>query len=116
MYIYERKEKIKIDYCGFWGSFKKDNNLFYILLSKYFDVKISSKPDYVICSNRGKPFEYMKYDCPRIMFMGENLSSDFTVFYYVMGFDYIGSAEKTNKKKKTTTYQISSIIPPQDMV
>ena len=89
MYIYERKEKIKIDYCGFWGSFKKDNNLFYILLSKYFDVKISSKPDYVICSNRGKPFEYMKYDCPRIMFMGENLSSDFTVFDYVIGFDYI---------------------------
>lgn len=83
------KNKIKINFCGFWGSFKKEKNLFYIILSKYFDVEISENPDFVICSNRGKPFEYMKYDCVRIMFMGENISPDFTVFDYVIGFDYL---------------------------
>ena len=77
------KPIIKLDFCGFWGSLKKKNNLFYNLLSKHFDVEISDNPDFVICSNRGKPFEYMKYDCPRIMFMGENQSPDFTVFDYV---------------------------------
>ena len=82
-------KKIKINFCGFWGSFKKNNNLFYNILSKYFEVEISDTPDFVICSNRGKPFEYMKYDCVRIMFMGENLSPDFTIFDYVIGFDYI---------------------------
>ena len=75
---------IKIDYCGFWSSFNKEKNFFTIMLSKHFNVEISDNPDFVICSNRGKPFEYMKYDCPRIMFMGENLSPDFTVFDYVM--------------------------------
>lgn len=80
---------IKINYCGFWGSLKKENNLFYRILSKHFSVEISDTPDFVICSNRGKPFEYMKYDCPRIMFMGENLSPDFTAFDYVIGFDYL---------------------------
>lgn len=86
--------KINIDFCGFWGSFKKDKNIFYIILSKYFDVEISDNPDFVICSNRGKPFEYMRYDCPRIMFMGENLSPDFTVFDYIIGFDYLDFGDR----------------------
>ena len=88
------KPIIKLDFCGFWGSFNKKNNLFYNLLSKHFDVEISDNPDFVICSNRGKPFEYMKYDCPRIMFMGENLSPDFTVFDYVIGFDYLDFGDR----------------------
>ena len=88
------KPIIKLDFCGFWGSFNKKNNLFYNLLSKHFDVEISDNPDFVICSNRGKPFEYMKYDCVRIMFMGEPISPDFTVFDYVIGFDYIEFGER----------------------
>ena len=85
---------IKINFCGFWGSFKKVDNLFFHILSKHLDVEISDNPDFVICSNRGKPFEYMKYDCPRIMFMGENLSPDFTVFDYVIGFDYLDFGDR----------------------
>lgn len=85
---------IKINFCGFWNSFKKDNNLFYIILSRHFNVEISNNPDFVICSNRDKPFEYMKYDCVRLMFMGENLSPDFTVFDYVIGFDYLNFSDR----------------------
>lgn len=80
---------IKINFCGFWNSFNKQNNLFTKILSKHFDVEISENPDFIICSNRGKPFEYMKYDCIRLMFMGENMSPDFTVFDYVIGFDFM---------------------------
>ena len=87
-------ERIKINFCGFWSSFNKEKNLFTIMLSKHFNVEISDNPDFVICSNRGKPFEYMKYDCPRIMFMGENLSPDFTVFDYVIGFDYLDFGDR----------------------
>lgn len=85
---------IKINFCGFWGSFKKNDNLFARILSKHFKIEISEKPDFLICSNRGMPFEYMKYDCPRIMFMGENMSPDFTVFDYVIGFDYIDFGDR----------------------
>ncbi|MBQ6569460.1 MAG: hypothetical protein IJL87_04315 [Clostridia bacterium] len=80
---------VKINFAGFWGSFKKDDNLFVRLLRKHFNVEISDNPDFVICSNRGEPFEYMKYDCVRIMFMGENMSPDFTVFDYCIGFDFL---------------------------
>ena len=31
----------------------------------------------------------MKYDCVRLMFMGENMSPDFTVFDYCIGFDFM---------------------------
>ena len=85
---------IKINYCGFWGSFKETNNFFYNILSRHFTVEISDDPDFVICSNRGRPFEYMKYDCVRIMFMGENLSPDFTVFDYVIGFDFLDFGDR----------------------
>lgn len=80
---------VKINFCGFWGSFNKEKNLFTKILSKHFNIEISEKPDFIICSNRGKPFEYMQYDCVRLMVMGENLSPDFTVFDYCIGFDYI---------------------------
>ncbi len=82
-------QTVKINFCGFWSSFNKKENLFTIMLSRHFDVEISENPDFVICSNRGNPFEYMKYDCVRIMFMGENMSPDFTVFDYCIGFDYM---------------------------
>lgn len=87
-------KRIKLDFCGFWGSFKKEDNLFTRLLSKHFNIEISESPDFVICSNRGIPFEYMKYDCPRIMFMGENVSPDFMTFDYVIGFDFIDFGDR----------------------
>lgn len=85
---------ISINFCGFWGSFNKQDNLFTKILSKYFKVEISETPDFVICSNRGKPFEYMKYDCVRIMFMGENMSPDFTAFDYCIGFDFMDFGDR----------------------
>ncbi|MBP3446604.1 MAG: hypothetical protein J6K64_04930 [Clostridia bacterium] len=85
---------LKIDFCGFWGSFKMEKNLFVKILSKHFNVEISDNPDFVICSNRGNPFEYMKYDCVRIMLMGENMSPDFTVFDYCIGFDFLEFSDR----------------------
>ena len=36
----------------------------------------------------------MKYDCVRIMFMGENISPDFTLFDYVIGFDFLDFSDR----------------------
>ena len=88
------RKKVKINFCGFWSSFNKQQNLFTIILSKYFDVEISNNPDFVICSNRGTPFEYMKYDCVRIMFVGEALSPDFTTFDYWIGYDFLNFEDR----------------------
>ncbi len=85
-------DKIKLGFCGFWGSFKPEKSLFINILKKHFEIELvdtqkGNTPDFLICSNRGLPFEYTQFDCIRIMFMGENLSPDFTAFDYVIGFD-----------------------------
>ena len=83
---------IKINYCDFWGSFNKEDNLFSNILKKHFIVEISDKPDFLICSNRfggGIPFACADTDCVRIQYMGENVSPDFTLFDYVIGFDFL---------------------------
>lgn len=85
---------VKINFAGFWGSFKKEDNLFTRILKKRYNVEISDNPDFVICSNRGSAFEYINYDCTRIMFMGENMSPDFTVFDYCIGFDYLDFGDR----------------------
>ena len=88
------KKTIRINFCGFWDSFNPKNNLFTNILSKHFNVEISEEPDFRIASNRGMHFEYLKYDCVRIMFMGENISPDFTCFDYAIGFDDIQFSDR----------------------
>lgn len=80
---------VKINFCGFWGSFDKTNNTFYNILSERYNVEISENPDYVFCSPLGSAFDYMKYDCVRIFFAGEEMVPDFNLFDYAMGFDDI---------------------------
>ncbi|MBQ7161650.1 MAG: hypothetical protein IJR90_08080 [Clostridia bacterium] len=85
---------VKIKFCNFWSSFDERNNLFYNILKKHLNVELSDDPDFVICSNRGKLFEYMKYDCPRLMFMGESLSPDWGSIDYCVGFDYMDFGDR----------------------
>lgn len=81
------RKTININFCGFWSSFNKTNNLFYKILSKRYNVILSDSPDYIIISANGKPFEYMKYNCIRIFYSGEEIVPDFNLFDYAIGFD-----------------------------
>ena len=82
-------KKIKINFCGFWSSFNKKDNIFHNILSERYDVEISDKPDYVFCSPLGDSFECLKYDCVRIFFAGEEIVPDFNLYDYALGFDDI---------------------------
>lgn len=81
--------KIKLDFIGFWPGFNKCSNLFTTILREKYEIEISDNPDFLFVSPLGDPFEYLKYDCIRILFTGEPLSPDFNVFDYAIGFDYI---------------------------
>lgn len=80
---------IKINYIGFWSNFNKEDNFFSNILRKRYKVVISDNPDFVIISALCKPFEYMRFDCVRILYSGEPLHPDFNVFDYAIGFDNI---------------------------
>lgn len=80
-------KKIKIDFCDFWGGFEKANNYFYNLLSKDFDVEISSDPDFLFYSVFGS--SHLSYKCTKIFFSGENIGPNFNNCDYSMCHDFI---------------------------
>ncbi|MBR5262243.1 MAG: hypothetical protein IKV49_00340, partial [Clostridia bacterium] len=91
----ERNQKIiKINFCGCGNEFKASNNFILNILKKFFQIEISDDPDFVICGIGGNHFEYMKYNCVRILVMTENLSPDFTIFDYCIGFDFLDFGDR----------------------
>lgn len=78
-------KKIRINYAGWWEGFDPDNYLINQILKKYYDVEISENPDYVFCSPYSN--EFLQYDCVRIFYTGENITPDFNLFDYCIGFD-----------------------------
>lgn len=59
-----------------------------LILSKYYDIVETDAPDFAFFSGEDYQDCY-KYDCVRILEMGENLRPDFNLFDYAYGFDNI---------------------------
>ena len=77
----------KIYFEGFWPEFDFENNFITNTLRKHYEVRITKDADYLFyCTYNDKCLDY---DCVKISFTGENISPDFNVCDYAMGFDYI---------------------------
>lgn len=84
------KKSIKLYFEDFWPGFNHYDNIFYKLLSNEFDIEITDiTPDVLIHSAFGKNF--LKYNCLRIFFSGENLRSDFYFIDYSISFDFLNN-------------------------
>jgi hypothetical protein len=83
-------ERIRIAFTDFWHSNARDavrrENPIYRLLSTAFDLELSDKPDFLIYSCFGNT--YLKHDCTRIFYTGENLRPDFQECDYAFSFDF----------------------------
>ena len=71
------KKVLKIKYVGLYEDFDENDNIFSKILSKRYDIRFSENPEWIICSVYGTPYAYTQYDCPRILYCGENLIPDF---------------------------------------
>ena len=81
------KKKIKINFVDFWSAFDPQDNFILDMLNNHYEIEISNNPDFVFCSCFG--FEFLKYKCPRILFIFENVTPDFSLYDYIVGFDWI---------------------------
>jgi hypothetical protein len=63
------------------------SDYFLNIISKHFEIVISDSPDYVITGS--EDFRQVKYDCTRIVMIGENQRPDFNICDYAIGFDHI---------------------------
>ena len=80
--------KIKIAYVDFWKNFNPEEFRFTKILKKHYEVEFdNNNPDYVFCSHFGKNF--LKYNCVRILYLGEAKAPDFNVYDYAIAFDDI---------------------------
>lgn len=86
---------VKLYFTGFWEDFDYEHNMFTSILKRRYHVVLdSADPDFLICAPLGRPYEYMKYNCPRIMYTGEFISADFTALDYFIGFDDISFGDR----------------------
>jgi alpha(1,3/1,4) fucosyltransferase len=83
------KQEIRIKFEDFWHPMTMDVILqepLFRLLSKRFKFKIVDNPDFLIYSSFGK--EFLKYNCVRIFYVGENIRPNFNECDYAFSFDY----------------------------
>jgi len=78
---------IRIWFTDFWVDYGYNEPYFTPILKKYFNIEINPKPDILIHSVFGH--QYLKYNCIRICYTGENRRPDFNKSDYHIGFDYI---------------------------
>jgi len=81
-------EELKIFYVDFWKTFEPEDCVFTkILRTKYHVIFDDQNPDFVFCGLSGSG--YLKYRCPRILFIGEARCPDFNIYDYAIGGDYL---------------------------
>lgn len=79
---------IRIAYVDFWRDFQPEDFLFTRILKKRYNIIIDyEKPEYIFCSFAGN--NYLNYNCPRILYLGEAKAPDFNVYDYAIAFDDI---------------------------
>lgn len=85
-------KKIKVKYTDWWSGFVPENYRIHQILSKNFEIEFSEDPDYVISSVYSRDF--LKYDCVRILYTGENICPDFNLFDYAIGFEQLSFGDR----------------------
>ena len=79
-------KNIKLWFTDFYEGFDPaDNPLSRILEKNYSIILTKEEPDYLIYSCYGN--EFLNYNCIRIYYTGENLTPDFNLCDYAIGFD-----------------------------
>jgi len=82
-------DKIKIQFEDFWHSNDLEeivDNPIYKILSKRYELVLSDNPDFLVYSCFGN--NYLKYNCIRIFYTGENVRPNFDECDYAFSFDY----------------------------
>lgn len=88
---------IKVDFCDQWDGFDRENNDIVNDLRKYYNVQISSTPDFVFCGSNLK-WECMNYSCVRILITNENRIPDFNIYDFGASSIYMTFGERYFRK------------------
>ena len=83
------RRTIRIAFVGFWESFDTRDNFFTRLLARRYRLEICDDPDYVVYAYVGRRRkEFLRYDCVRIFYTGENLPPDWNACDWAFTFEH----------------------------
>lgn len=85
-------KSLKIKFVDFYGGFNPYDNFIINILKENYEVIVTDSPDYLFFSVFG--YSHLKYDCIKIMFVGENIVPDFNLCDYAMGFDFLDFGDR----------------------
>lgn len=84
---------VSVFFTDFWNGFDLENNFLHQILKSRYRTRIDPRrPDFLFFSCYG--YSHLEYNCTRICWMGENLTPDFSVSDYGIGFDYLTFADR----------------------
>ena len=83
---------IRIHFCDF-GDMQGIAKAITALLQRHYTITLDShSPQFLFYSVFGS--EHIKYDCVRIFYTGENITPNFTICDYAIGFDHISFLDR----------------------
>lgn len=85
-------KSLKIKFVDFYGGFNPYDNFIINILKENYEVIVTDSPDYLFFSVFG--YSHLKYNCVKIMFVGENIVPDFNLCDYAMGFDFLDFGDR----------------------
>ncbi len=107
------QDTIKIYFTDFWQGFDLQDNIFMPVLRKIANVTVDAKnPDFLFHSCFG--FEHINYDCVKICYLGENLSPDFNISDYALGFDFLSFEDRYLRFPLYRFYMVNHAYMTQD--
>lgn len=106
---------IKVKFVDFWDKFNPRHNFFTDILSKKYRIEFSDSPDYLIFSVFG--YDNINYrNCTKIFYSGENITPDFNICDYAIGFNYLSFGDRYLRMPLYTTYDIELLATPKVIV
>lgn len=106
-------QPIKLWFSDFWKGFDNYNNYFTSVIGTHFAIEVNPKPDILIHSIYGK--DYLKYNCIRVCFTGENTRPDFSKSDYHLGFDYNDDSRYLRWPLFLCYYKPEELLKPKDV-
>lgn len=103
---------IKVKFVDFWKGFDPRNNFLMDILKQRYHIELSESPDYLIFSVFG--FTNLNYErCVKIFYTGENLTPDFNICDYAIGFDYLSFGDRYMRLPLYAVYGIEKLASPK---
>ncbi|MEI8061989.1 MAG: glycosyltransferase family 10 [bacterium] len=104
-------KKIKIKICNYDPNDKCSYGHYFLqILKRHYEVELSENPDYLFYNE--STYEHLKYDCIKIFYTGENITPNFNLCDYAIGFDYM---EFEDRYYRLPIYLVANFYRPGEI-